>query len=137
MLMNMNSLVDLSLPISSLIAIFMGSSLISLSISISNIVIAHNIDSGRIRLMAIAAYAATPFLASLITTAFPFFLFHRDYSDMLSMLLPLAVWIALGEFFIKGVGYGKKLLIAMLGYSLFLAFNLIHLQSLIGSIIKL
>ena len=132
-----NSVFDLTYPISSIIALFVESSFISLSVYIADFIIAHGIEAARIRIMSIVANVLVPVVFSLLLEMFPILLFQRDYSSIIGYVLPVIVWIVLGELFLRDLDFKKKAMIAVLGYGLFLFFNAIHLQAIIHSVIHL
>ena len=130
-------ILDITAPLSGILAVLIESSIIYYAIMLADGLLSHNIEAARVRIMAIAAYIATPILFSLTEQMFPVFLFRQDYSELLSLLLPLAIWIILGEFFLKGTALWKKTAVALLAYGIFLFFTAIRLQAIIGSYIRI
>lgn len=128
---------DISLPLSSILVILAESTAIYYAVMLADAIIAHRLESGRVRAMSILSYIVSPVLISLITEMFPIFLFKTDYAEILSLAAPLAVWMILGEFFLKGLEAWKKLFIAVLGYAIFLLFNFTGILSIMGSIFHL
>lgn len=131
------NLFDISLPLSSILVILAESAAIYYAVMLADAIISHRIESGRIRSMSIASYLVSPVIISLITEMFPIFLFKTDYAEMLSLVAPLAVWMILGEIFIRELKPWKKLFIASLGYAIFLVFNFTGILGILGSIIRL
>lgn len=131
------NLFDISLPLSSILVILAESAAIYYAVMLADAIISHRIESGRIRAMSIASYIVSPVIISLITEMFPIFLFKTDYAEMLSLVAPLAVWMILGEIFIRELKPWKKLFIASLGYAIFLVFNFTGILGILGSIIRL
>lgn len=127
---------DISLPLSSILVVMAESAAIYYAVMLADVIITHRIESGRIRAMSIASYLVSPVIISLITEMFPIFLFKTDYAEMLSFVAPLAVWMILGEIFIRDLTAWKKLFIASLGYAIFLLFNFTGILSIMGSILR-
>ena len=91
----------------------------------ANLLVEHGIEIKRIIPMALIAYFVTPIVGSLIAPSIP----------IISYLLPLVIWVILGEIILTDIEVKKKALIAALGYAIFFVLTYINLQGLIFSLI--
>ncbi|MCD6092849.1 MAG: hypothetical protein J7J38_02415 [Candidatus Aenigmarchaeota archaeon] len=116
---------DITAPVSSTISLLVECVVITISLSLANLLVEHGIEIKRIIPMALIAYFVTPIVGSLIAPSIP----------IISYLLPLVIWVILGEFILTDIEVKKKALIAALGYAIFFVLTYINLQGLIFSLI--
>jgi len=116
---------DITAPVSSTISLLIECIVITISLSLANLLVEHGIEIKRIIPMALIAYFVTPIVGSLIAPSIP----------IISYLLPLVIWVILGEIILTDIEVKKKALIAALGYAIFFVLTYINLQGLIFSLI--
>jgi len=116
---------DITAPVSSTISLLIECVVITISLSLANLLVEHGIEIKRIIPMALIAYFVTPIIGSLIAPSIP----------IISYLLPLVIWVILGEIILTDIEVKKKALIAALGYAIFFVLTYINLQGLIFSLI--
>jgi hypothetical protein len=74
--------------------------------------------------MALLAYFLTPLISGMINiVTVPF-------------VLPLIIWIILGEIMLKDIEIKKKAMVAIVAYVIFLLMTFLGLQNLVISILK-
>jgi len=116
---------DLTNPVSSLISLVVETVIIVIAISLANIIITHGIDIKRIFVMALLAYLLTPIVGYFLVSFLP----------AIPYLLPLIVWIVLGEIILKDIDFKKKAIVAAIGYVIFIILSFIGFSGIIRSLI--
>jgi len=121
--MEVSQLFSFAYPVSSVVSLLIETFLVAAAISLSSAVIAHRIEFKRIIIMAVLAYFLTPLICGMINVvAIPF-------------VMPLLIWIVLGEVMLKDIDVKKKAMVAILAYVIFLAATLLGLQSAVISLL--
>lgn len=136
MLLNIGKyVIDLSYPISSFIALFIGSSIITYSIYLADYITTHGIDTVRIKLMAIIAYVAIPALSSITLQYITGLSLSQSIIFAINIFLPPFAWILMGQFFLRNTTNTNKIIITLVGYVIFLLLEFINLRGIIISLI--
>ena len=117
---------DIAFPVASITALIVESALITLAIALADFAISHGIELKRILMMSGLAYLLVPIVGSLLGSYLPALTIY---------LLPLLVWVILGEIFLKELDFRKKAIVAGLGYIIFLIFGIIQLPGIIISLL--
>jgi len=116
---------DLTNPVSSLISLVVETVIIVMAISLANVIITHGINIKRIFVMALLAYLLTPIVGYFLVSFLP----------AIPYLLPLIVWIVLGELILKDIDFKKKAIVAAIGYVIFIILGFIGLSGIIHSLV--
>ena len=116
---------DLTNPVSSLISLVVETVIIVMAISLANVIITHGINIKRIFVMALLAYLLTPIVGYFLVSFLP----------AIPYLLPLIVWIVLGELILKDIDFKKKAIVAAIGYVIFIILSFIGFSGIIHSLI--
>jgi len=86
-----------------------------IAIMISNKVIAHNVDAKRGLVMSIIALFIVPIIGAFIALPIPFFGAY---------ILPLIVWIILGEVLLRGEGATTKLKVVIVAFVVYILLSI-------------
>lgn len=86
-------------------------------------VIAHQIHAKRALILAVLAYFVSPLILGLAAISIPF----------AGIIVPLVVWIILGEILLRGVSVGGKLKVAALAFVIYLILNFAGVPGMIAA----
>ena len=118
------------LSVGGVIALLLNSVIAFIALVIADKVIAHNVDVKHLFIMSIVALFVTPIIGGLVLgyLAIP--------TVVSSYLLPLVVWIALGEVLIKEADMKTKLKVVIVGFIAYIVLS-IFLAPYVFSLIPL
>jgi len=96
-----------------------------LIILLSDEVIGHQIEAKRALILAAIAYFASPLILAFLPLSIPY----------AGLLMPLVVWIVLGEVLLRAYGTTNRLKIAVLAFVIFTILNFLGIPGLIAAAI--
>lgn len=119
---------DFQFPLSGIVSLIINWAVITISLVLANYAISHQIDIKKIPIMGIVAYVLSPIFTSILNPFVPL---------EVSYILPLILWIILGEFMLKEeMDLKKRALIAVLGYIIFISLSYLNIQMFLAMMLR-
>jgi hypothetical protein len=98
-----------------------------LAVILADKIIAHQIEAKRSAMLAFLAYFLSPLVLALVAINIPF----------AGLLLPLVIWVALGEVLLREIGTGARLKVAAVAFVIYLLLNFLGIPGIIAASIRI
>ena len=125
--MALDVLALLPLSISGIIWLLLKTVLIFVALILSDKILAHNMETKHILIMAFLVAFVVPIIVTLLLQ---FITLPAGFSQIFFYGLPLLMWIILGEILLGG-DFKEKIMVAFIAFAIFTALDLIGIQSLV------
>lgn len=123
---------DLAFPISSILTEVINCILVVFAVILADYVISHGIELKRILILSVVGYFFAPIFGFLLIPYLPLYVpYYFVY------LLPLIFWAIAGEIILQDYDRKNRIMIAILGYIIFLAMVFLNVNTMLIMLIRM